>query len=151
MIDRFPTLNDKVSAGVAAVIAIIILLLWFPIGIYRTSNAGSTEFASRELDTYRDKLGDLSPIVTNRPIFDRSRRPLQAPEAPQAAVITLQLVGVLTDGNERTALVRLSNSQALHRLKDGDTIQDWTVRRINEQDIVVKKRGEAAQTIGMSN
>ncbi|MEO1563245.1 MAG: hypothetical protein AAFR98_07390 [Pseudomonadota bacterium] len=151
MIDKLLTLDAKASTIVAGVIAFFVLILWFPVGLYRAPSSNISQAADRELSSYREALRELSPVITNRPVFDRSRRPVQAPEAPVVAPVTLQLVGVLTDGRERIALVRLSNSPTLYRLKDGDTLLDWTVRRINEQDIVIKKRGESAQTIGIAN
>ena len=149
--DRLNLSEDNLILGGTALLAILTLILWFPIGLYRAPSAERAVLASQDLTDYRESVSGYASDVTDRPLFHRTRRPVAAPEAPIVAPVTLNLVGILSDGNDRIALVRLSNSPTLYRLKAGDVLQDWTVRSIAEGEIVVKKRGEPAITIGMSN
>ena len=151
MIDRLPPISEKTGLGIAGGLAFLVLILWLPVGLYRTPKPDASPYVERDLSSFKDELGTLAPIVTERPIFDRSRRPLKAPEAAPKAEVTLQLVGVLTDGTERTALIRLSNAPTLYRLQAGENLGDWTVKEITENEIVVKKRGENEQRISLSN
>lgn len=83
-------------------------------------------------------------IITTRPLFDRTRKPLKLEAAPQPAApkpvpITVSLKGVIgnADGG-LTALLRLSNSEELFTRRTGETLGGFTVQRIESKRVMLR-------------
>lgn len=103
-------------------------------------------------------LDELSETV-RRPLFERTRRPVEAPRSavpsarPAAApkrqadpnALTLQGV-MLNEGRSAIALMRRTQTGQSMRLQEGDAVDGWTVERI-EADRVHLVHGETRVTL----
>lgn len=85
-------------------------------------------------------------VITTRPLFDRTRKPLElAPEpvatTPKPAAVTLSLKGVIgnADGG-LTALLRMSNSDELFTRRAGEEIGTFTIQRIESKRVTLRDR-----------
>jgi hypothetical protein len=96
-------------------------------------------------------LGELRDTL-RRPLFERTRRPVEPPPRAAPAAIpgpgadpqALTLLGVLkSDGGDAIALLRRNPSGQNVRLQEGETVDGWTVERI-EADTVVLKQGDTS-------
>jgi hypothetical protein len=113
-----------------------------------TPEEGARPLALLALDELRDTI--------RRPLFERTRRPVEPPQpraaavpAPPAAIPrraadpnALTLLGVLTsEGGGAIALLRRNPTGQNVRLQEGDTVDGWTIERI-EPDAVLIKQGD---------
>jgi hypothetical protein len=103
--------------------------------------------ASLRLDNLRDTV--------RRPLFEKARRPPEPPPrvaaAPQPAPLVpkrqidtnaLTLLGVLTSdgpGTGAIALVRRNQTGQSVRLQEGDTVDGWTVERIEAARVLIRQ------------
>ncbi len=109
---------------------------------------GPNPLASLTLDRLRDTI--------RRPLFEKGRRPVEPPPARAAAVPAipapvprrtadpnaLSLLGILTsEGQSAIALVRRNQTGQNLRLQEGDTVDGWTIDRI-EADRVFLRQGD---------
>lgn len=88
-----------------------------------------------------DELGD----TVRRPLFERKRRPVEppkaaAPPAPlpkrQADPNALTLQGIVfNEGRSAIALMRRTQTGQSVRLQEGDTVDGWTVERIEAERV----------------
>ncbi|MEO0370125.1 MAG: hypothetical protein AAF231_01585 [Pseudomonadota bacterium] len=92
-------------------------------------------------------------VLTARPAFDRTRRPLvvkatPAPTAPKPAAITLSLHGVIgnADGG-LTALFRMSNTPELLARRIGEEIGVFTVTSIEAKQALLRGDDGTTQTL----
>lgn len=69
--------------------------------------------------------------VTRRPLFSSTRQPAP-PEAQEGSgkAGSLALVGIIIGDDGRTALIEHGQPAALVRLKEGQTIEGWTLKTI---------------------
>jgi hypothetical protein len=95
------------------------------------------------------ELATLHDTV-NRPLFEKSRRPAQLraepamkPEPPQAAVEpsppnqnALILLGVV-QGERTIALLKRNQGGQSVRAEEGDVIDGWTIKRIDNQSVLL--------------
>jgi hypothetical protein len=100
-------------------------------------------------------LNDLRDTV-QRPLFEKRRRPVAPPPARTVALPApapvparradpdaLTLLGILTSENQGAiALVRRNQTGQNMRLQEGDTVDGWTVERI-ETEAVTLKQGDS--------
>ncbi len=101
---------------------------------------------------------DAAPLdlaaITARPLFDRSRKPMEvAPEpapapAPEPEVVTVSLQGVIGNTEDGlTALLRMSNSDELFSRQVGDKLGDFVIESIEARRVIV--RDTAGQTYAL--
>jgi general secretion pathway protein N len=78
--------------------------------------------------------------VTARPVFSSKRRPPppQAPAQAAAASDGLLLAGIVVTASERMALVLHGQPLKIARLREGETVDGWTVRSILADRIIVE-------------
>jgi len=95
-----------------------------------------------------DKLHD----TVRRPLFERNRRPVEPPVAvappaklPMAAVPrrtadpnALALLGILVSEGRAIALLSRNQTGQHVRVEEGDTVDGWTIERIESQRVVLR-------------
>jgi hypothetical protein len=97
-------------------------------------------------------LNDLRDTV-KRPLFEKKRRPVEAPprpaQAPSAPVVrradpkALTLLGVLmSEDGSAIALLRRNKTGQNVRLQEGDTVDEWTIERIEADSVVLLGQGD---------
>jgi hypothetical protein len=103
--------------------------------------------ASLSLDTLRDTV--------RRPLFEKTRRPVEPPPrvtaapappplVPKRAVDAnaLSLLGILTSEGQGTgaiALMRRNQTGQNVRLQEGDTVDGWTIERIESARVHIRQ------------
>jgi general secretion pathway protein N len=94
--------------------------------------APAESFALRPLQAYAE--------VTARPVFSSKRRPPPPQAAVQQAAASdgLVLAGIVATASERTALVLHGQPLKMVRLKEGETVDGWTVRSILADRIIIE-------------
>jgi len=87
--------------------------------------------------------------IAERPVFSPSRRPAAGPARtflPTAAPdrsVDLELVGLVSEGSRRLALIRPRGSRETVQLAEGETWRDWTIAEIGTDFVTVRSgRGE---------
>lgn len=80
--------------------------------------------------------------TTDRPLFAPDRRPTPGARAV-AAPLGLRLEGVMTIGAQRRAIIKRADGTTA-RVVEGDTVGEWTVRRIEPDRVVL---GTDARTL----
>jgi hypothetical protein len=110
----------------------------------------SHPLAGLALSELRDTVG--------RPLFERSRRPVEPPRAPTPVAVqapapppprrmadpnALTLLGVLMREGEgqggAIALVRRNQTGQNMRLQEGETVDGWTIDRIEPESVVLRQ------------
>jgi hypothetical protein len=105
-------------------------------------------------------LGDWSAEalseVLDRPLFNPSRRaakptpvPQPEPEAPEPVVaeaLDVTLIGVLLGDKVRFAILKENGSGKMLRLKEGQSVEDWTLEEVGLREAIVA-RGEERTTL----
>jgi type II secretory pathway component PulC len=78
--------------------------------------------------------------VAARPVFSSKRRPPPPPEAVQPIATSdgLVLAGIVATASERLALVLHGQPLKIMRLKEGETVDGWTVRSILADRIIIE-------------
>jgi hypothetical protein len=94
--------------------------------------AAAQSIALRPLEAYAE--------VTARPVFSSKRRPPPPQETVQQAASSdgFVLAGIVETASERTALILHGQPLKPVRLKEGETVDGWTVRSIFADRIVVE-------------
>ncbi|HEV2676266.1 MAG TPA: hypothetical protein VGV37_17205 [Aliidongia sp.] len=82
--------------------------------------------------------------VTERPLFNQSRRPPPATVNGTAgpAPTTFSVAGILVSGRERIALLRQGNDRKLLRVREGQALGEWTVRSIAADRVALAGHGD---------
>lgn len=95
-------------------------------------------------------------VVVERPLLSPSRRPgvgpaprVQAAEAAPADTPAVRLLGVVSAGADRIALVTRAEGGPVRRLREGDVLDGWEAALI-EADSLVLRRGDSALTLRLS-
>ena len=136
----------------AALIAALAIWLWLPENI---ASRRSPEAPSPAADW--GVIASLPPLASfaatiERPLFSPSRRPAaMAPTALPGATIEIhyRLQGLITTGRERRALLKEAASQRKIEVGEGDVIEGWIVKQIEQDHLVLSSPvGEATLTLG---
>jgi hypothetical protein len=89
---------------------------------------------------------DQLPAIVNRSLFSPSRRPPAAPppvvQAPTASALpspppSVILLGVVMDGQNARAVIRVGADNRLLRAQMGDEIDGWKVAQIDGRKVVL--------------
>src|SRR5262245_17249806 len=105
------------------------------------SGEGINPLANLALDMLHDTLA--------RPLFERSRRPIEAPPPPppvapaHPAAINLNalsLLGVVASEGRTVALLKRNSTGKYVRAEVGDTVDGWTIISIEPQRVVIQQR-----------
>ena len=144
-------------APITATVACIGLasLMWLPLSHAVPDNRSAapnanTDVAARDSS---DILASGAQTLVERPLFHTTRRPpVAAPTVEAAPVqVTLSLTGVVNNGDVDIALVRISNTPALLRLRVGDMADDWEILNITKTAVTVLTPNGQEQVIGLSS
>ena len=79
--------------------------------------------------------------VTNRPLFSRTRRPPEQAEEALGQVEEFVLAGIVVSASDRIALIRHGQPIKIARLKEGQSIEGWTVRSIAADRVLIENAG----------
>lgn len=93
--------------------------------------------------------GPLTELLA-RPVFWPSRRPAARPATAEAESGPLELLGILVEGNERLALMRIKSDKGdtpARRLRKGDTIGRFTLMRIDNEEVTLSTPDGTTQTL----
>ena len=71
---------------------------------------------------------------------------MSTPSAPEQAERVFRLVGVVTQGSVRVALVAPEGDPEIYRVMIGDNLDGWQIRSINRNAIDLV-RGDAARKL----
>lgn len=127
--------------------------VWFPAAPAPAPVKQAAQDSLVRISQGQERLAELVEVTTTQPLFTPSRRPEAQPEATQPAPApdpTLTLLGVVGGDGNRVALVRLSTSSELHRVKQGDQLGAWQIDEIGIDFVRAGKTGSRSQllTIG---
>lgn len=127
--------------------------IWVPkTEVQRTTQMQTTNDLNARLATSREKLAELIPVTSERPLFHSTRRPEAAPEAPAAPIVvepTLTLVGILGVEGSKVALIRISTGPQLYRIEAGGRINAWDVISIGNDSVEVTKDGQTVEVLAI--
>jgi type II secretory pathway component PulC len=86
--------------------------------------------------------------VIERPLFFEKRRPIAPPstEAAPVEVSDFSIAGIVVSETDRHILVRLEQGGKTKRIREGETISDWSVEQILS-DRVVLRRGDEVEEL----
>ena len=150
---RLPRVLAVTCVGLAAGLALTLSVETNPTGGKPVpSAAGPPQQVAGNADVPGGVGIILSPAhdydeIIERPLFHKSRRPETTgdPEAEVSAVTArpdLLLRGtVVADSGHRIALVQVVGTNTLERVLEGQTLEGWTVRRVDSDRIVMEQRG----------
>ena len=150
---RLPGVLAVTCVALASVLALTLSMETEPAGGKPASSAsGPPQRVVGNVDGSRGAGMVLSPAhdydeIIERPLFHKSRRPEAAgdPEAEVSAVTArpdLLLRGtVVADSGHRIALVQVVGTDTVERVLEGQTLEGWTVRRVDSDRIVMEQRG----------
>jgi len=138
----------------AAFFAALAIWPWLPSATALRPGAGAAGPAAGT-----GTIAALPPLANfaatiERPLFSPSRRPAAADRPAPAGTsieIRYRLQGLVTAGHERRALLKEAAGQ--HRLEvgEGDMVEGWTVKRIEQDRLVLSSpSGEATLTLGQA-
>lgn len=85
-----------------------------------------------------------------RPVFWQSRRPAARPATAEAESGPLELLGILIEGHERLALMRIKSDKGdapARRLSKGDTLGRFTLMRIDTEEVTLSTPDGTTQTL----
>jgi hypothetical protein len=94
-------------------------------------------------------LADLSETL-QRPLFTPERRPAQDEPAPVVAPATdlprtppsFELTAVVLANGERVALLKALGAGQLHRLRQGESVDGWTLTEVRPDGVVLERGGQ---------
>ena len=147
---------QKLAPVAAAMVCIgLAALIWLPLG-----NADPQGIpATPNTDTDATERGSADVLATGaqslveRPLFHVTRRPPAIEPTVEAVPVqvTLSLTGVVNNGDVDIALLSLSNSPELLRLRVGDHAGDWQILDITKTAVTVLTPDGQEQVIGLSS
>lgn len=124
-----------------------------------TDGTAATEEASAQKPDSTDdnpvaSLDDYAAII-ERPLFSEDRRPYEpevaeaAPDRPAGPVNTpvtkreeYSLSAVIISGDKRIALIETRNGKKIHRLREGEDLDGWTLTEVQPARVSLNKGGE---------
>ena len=119
------------------------------------ASAGAYAEETRQ-DTKAAPLNPLAALkpssfqaFVERPLFSPSRRMPRAPDVEDAAPVEaaapsvdLKLLGVTTSPDGSVALISAGGDTASQSLKQGESLEGWTITAINPSNVTLAKNGE---------
>ncbi|MEM6888118.1 MAG: hypothetical protein AAF636_08265 [Pseudomonadota bacterium] len=139
--------NGAAGYSVLACSGVLALAIWFPQGHTAPETASVVETSLEQRVFQKEaRLGALTNTIAARPVFHASRRPVAAPEAAPTPKAVLSLVGVIGNEDESIALMKVSTSSEVYRLKKGGSIGPWSVVSIASDRVYISEaNGEPFQ------
>lgn len=119
-----------------------------PAATARERSADAVASSSRTAPLASLSLNDLHDTV-DRPLFEKGRRPVKPPvvqpvKAPPPPPPrgpdpnALELVGILAGEDQTIVLLKRRQSGQQVRVQQGDTVDGWTIDRIEPQRVILK-------------
>jgi type II secretory pathway component PulC len=119
-----------------------------PAATARERSADAFASSSRTAPLASLSLNDLHDTV-DRPLFEKGRRPVKPPvvqpvKAPPPPPPrgpdpnALELVGILAGEDQTIVLLKRRQSGQQVRVQQGDTVDGWTIDRIEPQRVILK-------------
>jgi hypothetical protein len=138
---------DHALGALAAVLGALTVLPWLPLNA-----ADHVPAISRDPPLFRTAL-ELPPLssfaaLVERPLFTPSRRANAADRQAAGAGFAgrYRLLGLVAAGEQRSAL--LADGPRVIELREGDAIAGWTIKRIEQDRLVLSSAaGEAVLTL----
>ncbi|MEW6727935.1 MAG: hypothetical protein ACOZAP_08465 [Pseudomonadota bacterium] len=99
--------------------------------------------------TWTPNTGAALELLT-RPVFWQSRRPAARPATAEAESGPLELLGILVEGNERLALMRIKSDKGdtpARRLRKGETIGRFALMRIDTEEVTLSTPDGITQSL----
>ena len=106
--------------------------------------AASKPLAAGEPDGFTPPAAQAYSEISERPLFSASRRPAPRQSSPEAigAVSSFVFAGSIISKTERVALVQHSQPVKLVRLREGDSLEGWTVVAIEADRVILEHNGD---------
>jgi hypothetical protein len=129
-------MTSRQAAPILAIAALLGLALW-PWVRWATVAPGHAPGAAAAAPHTLPTLPPLEQLreTTDRPLFASGRRPAPGARAV-AAPLGLRLEGVMAIGAQRRAIIKRADGTTA-RVVEGDTVGEWTVRRIEPDRVVL--------------
>ncbi|MGE5146252.1 MAG: hypothetical protein ACM3N5_05855 [Candidatus Eiseniibacteriota bacterium] len=87
--------------------------------------------------------------VVARPLFNRTRRPIadkaEGPLAGGPGGPPLRLIGIVVDADGPTAFLKMKDGPKILRVKQGGTVEGWTVESIDGNSVTLARGGDVAR------
>lgn len=125
--------REALLAAAAALLAVLALWPWARWALHAPDRAPELAPAAASAPAALPALETFAEIA-QRPLFTPGRRP--SPTTPVAAPQGLRLEGVIVMGAEKRAIIKQADGHTA-RLGEGDTIGEWTVRRIDPDHVLL--------------
>ncbi len=127
-----------------------VLVQWYG-GDSQTEPAARAESAARKPPQWRE-LKPPAPVpravyteISQRPLFEKERRPVEAPapvrQVAGPALTNYVLEGTAISSDARVALVRNRANRKLYRAVIDEQIEGWTVKEVHEDAVVLERNG----------
>lgn len=106
--------------------------------------ASPAPFAMPPFDTFAE--------IAERPLFSRTRRPPSPEEAavedtPSASSSGLVLTGVILTAHDRIAFLTTGSSERVNRLREGETLENWTLVSVQPDKVIVSNAGNQREVL----
>jgi len=145
---------DRIAVGIAAVAGFVLLLeLALPHRLEAPAPAAPALAEVRESHGDVVEVGPLSGYlsVTERPLFEQSRRPFvaavePAPVVPAGPRVEFELTAVIITSATQIALLRSNVTPTVQRVALNETVDGWTLAEV-APDTVVLRRGSESVTV----
>ncbi|MEM9797762.1 MAG: hypothetical protein AAF919_14815 [Pseudomonadota bacterium] len=121
----------------ALIVGVLSLALWVPVGAGAVSDAAPAQPQSVVPQNAALDADAIAKTISERPLFNASRRPPQEAAPAPPPVVTISLVGVINDNQTEIALLRMSNAPGVHRLAVGEQLGKWRVTAITKASVTV--------------
>jgi hypothetical protein len=152
---------DRAMVATAAVLgALTTLEMTWPHALRRTArdDAASESVESVLRATPRLEVTRAYATAIDRPLFTVDRRPYQPPPdaAAQAAIavaapeLNARLLAVVTVAAEKLILLQVGGGNAVRKLKTGETVDGWTVRRVEDASATLSD-GRFEHTVALTS
>ena len=115
---------------------------WTPPAVHAEQAAQASEAAN----TFAPPPLDTFSALNARPVFNPARTPLpSADDAPDdessGSLADLTLVGIISDGGAKLAIIRRANHPLATSVAAGADIEGWRVSRIEGDRVVLRGKG----------
>lgn len=116
--------------------------------------APAPEPARAETREERDDAFQPAPLIAyagivERPIFNRTRRPIAEPEENKPVVrekaLMLQLAGIVVDGGTVAAFLKVKDTPRIVRVTEGSALEGWTVKEIGDDSVTLTRKGRTTR------